>query len=161
MNLIEESKRLASLLEASMIESQKQLDSVFEKLEAEREVAKEANKQGDRSENAEWQIAIDNIGRLSSTAARLQGKIDTYKSFSSGYVPCGIVSLGSTVKIYDHAVGEELVILIVPKGLGNAKIGSVAVGTAVSNALMGKSAGTVVTVRAPAGDYTLTLKEVY
>lgn len=159
--MLNHSKEIDMKLKASMAEVEKQIEDIKVNLEEQRGIAKAANAQGDRSENAEWQIAVDNIARLNSQLIELDAKLVSFKSFTSGYMPSEVIALGSTIRLYDETFDREQIIKLVPAGLGNASIGAVAVGTPVSNAVMGKKAGDTVTAKAPMGNLVFQIKEVY
>jgi transcription elongation GreA/GreB family factor len=139
---------------------QREVETFKEKLEAERQTAQRASAMGDRSENAEWQIANDNIARLIVSITTLTDTLDTYERYKGAYQPTGKVMLGSTLKIVDKNNNATLFIRIYPAGLGNAKIGAVTVMSPVGAALLNKTAGTDVVVKTPLGDITYYIEEV-
>ena len=55
---------------------------------------------------------------------------------------------------------STLYIKIYPTGLGNAKIGAISVATPLGVAVLGKTAGTEVIVKAPLGDIPYLIEEV-
>lgn len=137
-----------------------ELETLQGKLKEEQDVAQRASAMGDRSENAEWQIANDNIARYTVSIVSLMNTLDTYEKYKSSYTPTGKVMIGSTLKVIDRMRNATLYIKIYPPGLGNAKIGAITTATPLGEALLGKVAGTEVIVKAPLGDIPYYIEEV-
>lgn len=137
-----------------------ELEALQLKLKEEQETAQRASAMGDRSENAEWQIANDNIARYTVSILSLMDTLDTYEKYTSSYTPTGKVMVGSTLKVVDRTRGSTLYIKIYPPGLGNAKIGAITTATPLGSAVLGKVAGTEVIVKAPLGDLPYYIEEV-
>ena len=68
--------------------------------------------------------------------------------------------VGSTLKVIDRKHNATLYIKIYPTGLGNAKIGAISEATPLGAAVLGKSSGTEVTVKAPLGYIPYYIEEV-
>lgn len=139
---------------------EKDLKAFEQKYKEEQEVAQRAAAMGDRSENAEWQIANDNLARYSVSIMSLRNTIETYEQYKASYAPTGLVMLGSTVKVRDMKHGATLVIKLYPPGLGNAKISAITIATPLGKAILGKAAGETVIVKAPLGDIPYYIEEV-
>lgn len=137
-----------------------ELEALQLKLKEEQDTAQRASAMGDRSENAEWQIANDNIARYTVSIVSLMDTLDTYEKFTASYTPTGKVMVGSTLKVVDRSRGSILYIKVYPPGLGNAKIGAITTATPLGAAVLGKVAGTEVIVKAPLGDLPYYIEEV-
>lgn len=137
-----------------------ELESLQVKLKEEQDISQRASAMGDRSENAEWQIANDNIARYTVSIVSLMNTIDTYEKYTSSYTPVGKVVIGSTMKVVDKTRNAVLYIKIYPPGLGNAKIGAITTATPLGAAVLGKAAGVEVIVKAPLGDIPYYIEEV-
>lgn len=137
-----------------------ELNALQAKLKEEQDTAQRASAMGDRSENAEWQIANDNIARYTVSIVSLMDTLDVYNKYTASYTPTGKVMVGSTLKVVDRARGSTLYIKIYPPGLGNAKIGAITTATPLGVAVLGKTAGTEVIVKAPLGDLSYYIEEV-
>ena len=125
------------------------------------EVARNAAAQGDRSENAELQIANDKISTLIITIMSLTNTVDQYKKYRQYYTITGKVALGSTLKIRDLTNNlDSVYIKIYPEGLSYAQDGAVTVVTPLGAAVLGKVAGEEVVVKAPMGDILYKIEEV-
>lgn len=131
------------------------------KLREEQEAAQAASAQGDRSENAEFQIASSNIARIVVSISTLSDIIDTYKQMARTYRPVGKAIVGSTLLVRDENHDAEFPIQLYPAGLGNAKIGAISVITPLGSAVLNKVAGESVIVQTPSGDIKYSIKEVY
>ena len=68
--------------------------------------------------------------------------------------------VGSTLKVIDRKHNATLYIKIYPTGLGNAKIGAISAATPLGAAVLGKSKGAEVTVKAPVGYIPYYIEEV-
>lgn len=154
------SKEIESQVANHIRNLQMELESYQQRLKEEQDIARRATAQGDRSENAEWQIANDAIARINVSIMSLSDTIATYKKFSTSYIPTGKVMVGSTLKVIDRKHNVTLYIKIYPTGLGNAKIGAISAATPLGAAVLGKSKGAEVTVKAPLGYIPYYIEEV-
>jgi transcription elongation GreA/GreB family factor len=136
------------------------VDNLKEKLQEEQEIYRRASAQGDRSENAEWQISKDKIAQLTVSIMSGTSMLDTYEKYKASYQHTGRVMLGATVKVRDKALDAQLYLKLYPPGLGNAKIGALSIATPLGLAILGKTAGAEVTVKAPSGDIVYIVEEV-
>ena len=91
------SKEIESQVANHIRNLQMELESYQQRLKEEQDIARRATAQGDRSENAEWQIANDAIARINVSIMSLSDTIATYKKFSTSYIPTGKVMVGSTL----------------------------------------------------------------
>jgi transcription elongation factor GreA len=139
----------------------KRIKELEESLQEDIEEVKTAAAHGDRSENMEWQIARDNVARKNANIARMTNKVALYKQLASHHVKTLVVDTGATVRLIEEGKDSEVVVKLVPEGLGNAEIGAIGINTPVAKALIGRCAGETVIARAPIGDITLTIEEVY
>jgi len=159
-NLQVEGKKIDSAMMSWARNRRLELENLQRQLKEEQEAAQKASEQGDRSENAEWQIANDNIAKLMVRIVSLTGTIDLYEKYSSSYTPTGKVTIGSTLKLRDITRNSTLYIKIFPPGLGNANICAISAASPVGAAVMDKTAKTEVTVKAPIGDIPYYIEEV-
>lgn len=140
-----------------------ELERVKQNLAEQQEVARAASAMGDRSENAEWQIANDSIARYTVSMLTLSNTLDTLKKYRetvAAHVPSSRIDVGSTCLIRAEGHTSSVAIKLYPAGLGNAKIGAISVATPLGTALLGHSAKEVVTVHAPMGDISYHIEEV-
>ena len=167
--LIEAMQREGRIIDGQVANQIKMLteqrDNFMKQYAQEQETARQAAAQGDRSENAELQIANDNMSRLFINIQSLDATIDAHNKLrassqgtSTGSQFCGI---GSLVCIVDKSHEDACwAIKLYPAGLGNAKIGAISVGTPLGRALLNHYKGETVTVKAPGGVIRYEIKEV-
>lgn len=158
--LLQKCREIESQMANHMNNLRNELEMLQAKLHEEQRVAQRAAAMGDRSENAELQIAKDNIARYTVSIMSLMNTLATYDTYRTSYVPTGRALLGSTLKIRDCTNGAVLYIKLYPAGLGNAKIGAVTVATPLGVAVLGKPANTEVVARAPIGEISYYIEEV-
>lgn len=158
--LANKSHEIASQVDNHIQNLRMELESLQAKLKEEQNLAQRASAMGDRSENAEWQIANDNIARYTVSIVSLMNTLDTYEKYTTSYKATGKVMVGSTLKVIDKLHSTSLYIKIYPPGLGNAKIGAISTATPLGSAVLGKVPGTEVIVKAPLGDIPYLIEEV-
>jgi transcription elongation factor GreA len=105
----------------------------------------EARAQGDLSENAEYDAAKERQSFIEGRIADLEGKL------SAALDAEGRIVFGSTVRLEDLESGEEVTYQIVGVDEADLKDKKVSITSPIARALIGKSAGDVVEVQAPAG----------
>jgi transcription elongation factor GreA len=112
----------------------------------------EARSHGDLSENAEYHAAREQQsfieGRINDIEGRLSNAevIDVTRLNASGRVV-----FGSTVAVEDQDGGAKLVYQLVGDDEADIKNGLLSVSSPIARALIGKSEGEVVDVKAPGG----------
>lgn len=158
--LVQQSRIIESQVANHIGNLRRELESLEVKLKEEQETAQRASAMGDRSENAEWQIANDNIARYTVSLMSLMNTLSTYEKYSAAYAPTGRIQVGSTVKLSDITHSAQLYIKVYPPGLGNAKIGAITTATPLGAAILGKEAGQTVVVKAPLGVISYRIEEV-
>ncbi|MFA5664669.1 transcription elongation factor GreA [Castellaniella sp.] len=112
----------------------------------------EARAQGDLSENAEYDAARERQGFIEGRIKELEGTLSNAQIIDPAELDAdGQVVFGATVEIEDLGSGERLVYQIVGDMEADIRANRISVSSPVARALIGKSAGDVVEVRAPAG----------
>lgn len=170
--LITEMRKSAASIQSQMENAynnlRKTIEAKREALEQEREVARMAAADGDATENAPLQTAYENISRLTIELAAIESSVATYENSVSPEVgevtPGGVCSINSVVCISDVSNGQAnpptWIIRLYPAGLGNAKIGAIAIDTPLGKALLSHSKGECVQCAAPIGVIPYLIKEV-
>ena len=121
----------------------------------------EARAHGDLKENAEYHAAREqqsfNEGRIRDIEAKLSNAtvIDVTNVDAAGRVV-----FGATVEIYNVSSEETFVYRIVGEDEADVPSGKISVVSPISRALMGKSEGDEVIVKAPAGDIDYEIEKV-
>ncbi len=112
----------------------------------------EARAQGDLSENAEYEAARERQGFIEGRIAELEGTLSNAQVIDPTALNAdGRVVFGATVEIEDLASGDRLAYQIVGDAESDIKANLISVSSPVARALIGKSEGDVVEVRAPSG----------
>ena len=113
----------------------------------------EARAQGDLSENAEYEAARERQAFIEGRIAELDGTLSNAQVIDPAAVEAdGRAVFGSTVEIEDLESGDRVVYQIVGDAESDIRESRISVSSPVARALIGKSEGDVVTVRAPSGE---------
>ena len=115
------------------------------------EKIKEARAQGDLSENAEYDAAKDEQREIEARIEEIE-KILKNVEVADDEPKGNVVSIGSTVKILDEELGEELEYKIVGSTEANILQNKISNESPVGSALMGKKKNQKVTVETASGD---------
>ena len=112
----------------------------------------EARAQGDLSENAEYDAAKERQSFIEGRIADLEGKLSAAQIIDPVLLDAeGRIVFGSTVRLEDMESGDEVTYQIVGVDEADLKDKKVSITSPIARALIGKSAGDVVEVQAPAG----------
>lgn len=112
----------------------------------------EARAQGDLSENAEYDAAKERQSFIEGRIADLEGKLSAAQIIDPVLLDAeGRIVFGSTVRLEDMESGDEVTYQIVGVDEADLKEKKVSITSPIARALIGKSAGDVVEVQAPAG----------
>jgi transcription elongation factor GreA len=112
----------------------------------------EARAQGDLSENAEYDAARERQGFVEGRIQELEGTLSNAQIINPADLDVsGQAVFGATVEIEDLESGERLTYQIVGDLEADIRANMISVSSPVARALIGKSEGDVVEVRAPAG----------
>jgi len=112
----------------------------------------EARAQGDLSENAEYDAARERQGFVEGRISELEGTLSNAQLIDPTELQAdGRVVFGATVEIEDLDAGEKVVYQIVGDVEADIRQNQISVSSPVARALIGKSEGDVVEVKAPSG----------
>ncbi|MCR4747086.1 MAG: transcription elongation factor GreA [Clostridiales bacterium] len=106
---------------------------------------------GDLSENAEYDEAKSEQGKLESRINELEAILQNYKLIDEAELPSDIVNRASKVTIRDMETKEEITYQIVGPQQANPMKGRISDESPVGKALLGKKKGATVSVETPAG----------
>ena len=121
----------------------------------------EARSHGDLSENAEYDAAKDRQGFVEGRIKEIEGKLSSARIIDPTQLHAeGQVVFGATVDIEDEDTGEKLRYQIVGEDEADLKLGLINVGSPIARALIGKHAGEVAVVEAPAGTRSYEIVDV-
>lgn len=115
------------------------------------EQLKEARSFGDLSENAEYDEAKNEQGKLYSRMAEIEEILSNYVVIEEEPSDGSSVRLGSTVTVLDEEFDETMVYKIVGSQEADPMNGRISEDSPFGKALLGKAVGEEVMVEAPAG----------
>jgi transcription elongation factor GreA len=112
----------------------------------------EARTHGDISENAEYQAAKERQGFIEGRIAEIEAKLANAQIINPALLDAdGRCVFGATVDLEDLASGEVVTYQIVGEDEADIREGKISVSSPIGRALIGRRAGEVVEVHAPAG----------
>src|SRR5512135_315071 len=112
----------------------------------------EARSHGDLSENAEYHAAKEKQSHVEGRITQVEHWIATAEVIDVSKLSGDRVVFGATVHLTDSQSGDEVVYRIVGELEAELKQGKISVTSPIARALIGKSEGDVVRVRAPGGE---------
>jgi transcription elongation factor GreA len=112
----------------------------------------EARSHGDLSENAEYHAAKERQGFIEGRIAELESKLGNVQLIDPSTLDAdGRCVFGATVELEDAKSGEKVTYQIVGDDEADIKQGKISISSPIARALIGKYAGDIAEVRAPAG----------
>lgn len=115
---------------------------------------------GDLSENAEYEEARNEQGKVEARIRELEALIENAEVVDESNMDVRSISLGSVVKLYDEDCDEEITYSIVGSNQADPLEQKISDQSPIGRVLMGKKAGERVTVEAPVGELHFQIKEV-
>jgi transcription elongation factor GreA len=112
----------------------------------------EARSHGDLSENAEYHAAKEKQSHVEGRITQVEHWIATAEVIDVSRLSGDRVVFGATVHLTDSQSGDEVRYRIVGELEADLKQGKISVTSPIARALIGKSEGDVVKVRAPGGE---------
>lgn len=112
----------------------------------------EARSHGDLSENAEYDAAKERQSFIEGRIADLEGKLSSAQIIDPTTLDAeGRIVFASTVDLDDLETGEKVTYQIVGEDEADLKEKKVSITSPIARALIGKYAGDIIAVQAPAG----------
>jgi transcription elongation factor GreA len=112
----------------------------------------EARAQGDLSENAEYDAAKERQSFIEGRIAELESKIANAQIIDPKLLDAeGRCVFGATVELQDTSTEDVLTFQIVGDDEADIKLGKISISSPIARALIGKYAGDLAEVQAPAG----------
>lgn len=115
---------------------------------------------GDLSENAEYDEARTEQARVEARIKELEDKIQNAVIIDESQIDSTVVSVGSTVTVFDKADEMEITYVIVGSNEASPAELKISDMSPIGHALVGKKAGSTVTVEAPFGSFELEIRKV-
>ena len=121
----------------------------------------EARSLGDLSENAEYDAAKDDQGRMEARIAELKTIIENSEIIDADNLSTATVAVGLFVKVFDKTFNEEVVYSIVNPPQADPFDNKISDASPVGAALLGHSVGDVVTVETPGGAIQFEILDIF
>lgn len=121
---------------------------------------KEAREQGDLSENAEYDAAMDEQRDIEARIEKLEKILKNAEVVDEDEISTDKVSIGCTVKILDKEFNEEATYKIDAPTEANPLKGIISYESPIGAALIGKKIGETITIEAPAGELAFTILDI-
>ena len=122
------------------------------------EKIKEAREQGDLSENAEYDAALNAQAENEARILKLKHDIEHAEVYDSSRAVRGVIDIGSVIKVFDEDYKEECTWRIVGSNEADVVEGKISDQSPVGRALIGHRAGDVVTGVVEASGYNFTYR---
>jgi transcription elongation factor GreA len=120
----------------------------------------EARALGDLKENAEYHSAKEKQALMEGRISQLQGIIANSQIIDIKTIKSERVVFGATVKLTDED-GGTVIYKIVGSEESDLKSGKISFTSPIGKALIGRSEGDTITVKAPKGDITYEIDNFY
>jgi transcription elongation factor GreA len=120
----------------------------------------EARAHGDLSENAEYHAAKEAQSLNEGRIAELEDKLSRAEVIDVSKLSGSTVKFGATVTLVDEDTEEEKAYQIVGESEADVKKGRVSLTSPIARALMGKTVGDTVEVKAPGGGKSYEILKV-
>jgi transcription elongation factor GreA len=120
----------------------------------------EARGHGDLSENAEYHAAKERQAIVEGRIGELEGKISRADVIDVAKLSGDDVMFGATVTLADDETGETSSYQLVGSEESDIKSGRLSISAPLARALIGKTVGEVVDVRAPKGERAYEIVKV-
>lgn len=125
------------------------------------EKIREAREQGDLSENAEYDAALDEQREIESRITELEEILKNAVVIDEDEMDSGKINIGCTVTLLDVEFDEEVTFSIVGTSEGTSSLsGRISNESPLGSALIGKVVGDTVTVEAPGGEFTYKVLKI-
>ena len=115
---------------------------------------------GDLSENAEYDSAKEEQGKIEAEIAEMEAKLKTCVVIDKDNIDTSKVSIGCTVTVYDQDFDEEVDYTIIGSTESDPANGLISNESPVGSALLGKNKGDVVSVKTPVGECSLKILKI-
>ena len=121
---------------------------------------KTAREFGDLSENAEYDAAKNEQARIEARIMEIEAMLKYAQIISESGKVKGVISLGSTVVVYDKNYDEEMTFKIVGTTEADVTEGKISNESPIGNALLNRKVGEEIIIDAPEGKSVLVIKKV-
>lgn len=120
----------------------------------------EAREKGDLKENAEYDAAKEEQGKLEARISKMETLLANARVLDYSTVDNSKVFILSTVRVMNHKMKKEMSFTLVAGQEANVKEGKISVDSPIGTALLGHSVGDKVKAQVPAGEMELEILEI-
>lgn len=120
----------------------------------------EARSHGDLSENSEYEAAKEAQAHLEKRIAELEHAMSNARVLDEKTVDTSKVYILSTVTVLNKRSGKEMKYTLVSAQEADFNLNRISIDSPIGAALLGKSVGDVVAVKAPAGIIEFEIKHI-
>ncbi len=124
------------------------------------EALSDARDKGDLSENAEYEIAKQQLEMLHSKIAKLENVIFNSVVIDSVNIDTSSVGVLTTVKVKNKKSNQEMTFTIVPENEIDLKSGKISLNSPIGKGLIGKKPKEVAQIETPGGLIELQIIEI-
>jgi transcription elongation factor GreA len=111
----------------------------------------EAREKGDLRENAEYDAAKETQGLLEAKIQKLEGELANARVIDEGNIDTSKVSILTKVTLTNLNSKKQMTYHLVSEKEADLKVSKISITSPIGKALLGKHAGEVIEVNAPAG----------
>ena len=122
------------------------------KLEEVKRSLAEARSFGDLSENSEYDEAKNEQAKVVARITELENLINHAKVIDESEMRADVVNLGSTVKVLDYELDEEVEYSLVGTNEANPLLGKISDQRPSGSAMLGSVVGDIINVQTPGGE---------
>ncbi len=120
----------------------------------------EARDKGDLSENAEYDAAKEEQGKIEAKIAEMKTMLANVRIIDESKIDKSSVQLLTTVTIKNVKMNKTMTYTIVTDSESNLKEHKLAVSTPIAKGLIGKKKGDVVAIKTPAGEQKFEIVDI-
>ncbi len=120
----------------------------------------EARSHGDLSENAEYDAAKEEQGKLEARIAKIEHTISHARIVDETQVDASKAYILSNVRVKNHRSGAEQVFTLVSEHEADLAQNKISITSPIGKGLLGRSVGETVEIAVPAGKVKLEILEI-
>jgi len=121
----------------------------------------EAKEKGDLKENAEYDAAKEAQGLLESKIAQMEGIIANTRVVDESTIDTSKVSVLTKVTLTNLNTQKQVTYKLVSENEADLKAGKISVTSPIGKGLLGKKAGDIAEVQAPAGTLKFKIENIF
>lgn len=121
----------------------------------------EAKEKGDLKENAEYDAAKEAQGHLEAKIAQMEGIIANTRVVDESTIDTSKVSILTKVTLTNLNTKKQVTYKLVSENEADLKAGKISVTSPIGKGLLGKKAGEIAEVQAPAGTLQFKIENIF